>query len=460
MRPSEVWRTTSFRLSLAFGLLFAVGTAALLTSVDVRTSAYLNRRVDGIIQGEAAALMRAPPARLRRELELALDLNGGVNVFAVFSADHARLSGNLRAWPAELKADGRPIEAPPLYGFPAYARLMAFGLPGGEILVVGRDVKLTRELRAILASSLAGSGLAIVVLGAVLGVALSVRPLRRLHLMRSIAEDIAAGDLSRRMPVSGRRDELDTVAATVNAMIGEVERLMREVKSATDTVAHDLRTPLTHVRARLHRLGEATRLDPQEVRLLTLEVDEVLERFRALMRLSELELSARHAGFGDVDLADIARQAVELYRPLAEDQGAELRLSIGAEPRVRADPRLLFEALSNLIDNALKFSGRRARVEVAVGSGPSGVFLQVEDDGPGVPEAERAAILTRFYRGEATRLAPGSGLGLSVVAAIARLHRFQLQFESAAPGLRAIILCAPSRTGVARGEAASDVAAR
>ena len=441
MRASEVWRFSTFRLSLVYGLLFACGTAALLASVDLQTAAYLDRRVDGIIRGEAAALLRTPPARLQRELDVALELNGGVNVFAIFSAAHAPLAGNLRAWPEGLAPGGKPVEAPPKYGFPAYARLMAFALPGGDVLVVGRDVKLTRELRSIIAAALAWSGVAIVVLGAGLGAALSVRPLRRLRLMQVTAEHIAAGDLNRRMPVSRRRDELDIVAATVNVMIGEVERLMREVKAATDTVAHDLRTPLTHVRAGLHRLQQARVHDPVEVQRLTLEVDEVLDRFRALMRLSELESPSRHAGFTEVDLADIARRSVELYRPVADEQHAVLTLNVEAEPVVRADPKLLFEVVSNLVDNALKFSGPGARVSVTVRATSAGPTLVVEDDGPAVPEAERTAILARFYRGEAARLTPGSGLGLSVVAAIARLHRFHLRFESGQPGLRVVMEC-------------------
>ena len=445
MRASEVWRITSFRLSLAFGLLFVCGTAALMASVDLQTATYLDRRADGIIREEAATLLRAPQARLRRDIEVALELNGANNVFAVFSEAHAPVAGNLHAWPAGLQPGGRLVEAPPAYGFPAYSRLVAFPLRDGGILVVGRDLKHTRELHAILTSALAWTGAAIVVLGATLGVGLSVRPLRRLRRMQRIAQDIAAGDLNRRMPVSGRRDELDMVAASVNVMIGEIERLMREVKAATDTVAHDLRTPLTRVRARLHRLQESAAHDPVEVQRLTLEVDEVLDRFRALMRLSELETPARRAGFEEVDLADIARQAVELYRPVAEEAQVGLRLKVEAAPRVRADARLLFEALANLVDNALKFAGPGARVCVGVQGSAAEPRLTVTDDGPGVPESERGALTTRFYRGEGARLAAGSGLGLSVVAAIVRLHRFNLHFESGDPGLRVIIDCSQAR---------------
>jgi signal transduction histidine kinase len=180
---------------------------------------------------------------------------------------------------------------------------------------------------------------------------------------------------------------------------------------------------------------------PGEIARVTAELDEVLERFIAILRISELESRARSAGFAPVDLDKTLRQVAELYQPLAEDAG--LRLNIVSTPGVivEADAKLLFEALSNLVDNAIKFTGPGGGVKLQLEAGAGGPKLTIQDNGPGVPTGERAAVLQRFYRGERDRLTPGSGLGLSIVAAIVRLHRFRLELQDAEPGLRVVIDC-------------------
>jgi len=255
--------------------------------------------------------------------------------------------------------------------------------------------------------------------------------------------EIAAGDLKHRMPVSSRHDELDMFAATVNHMVEEVERLMAEVKGATETIAHDLRTPLTRARARLSRLEQALgEADPraEDALLVIDELDTVLGRFTAILRISELEAQRRRVGFVSVDPGELVRQAAELYGPVAEARGVSLLALADSPPPVEADPKLLFEALSNLVDNAIKFTPEGGRVQVRAETGRR---IVVEDNGPGVPEAELAAVTQRFYRSERDRLTPGSGLGLSIVSAIVRLHGFALHLEDARPGLKAVIDCAP-----------------
>ncbi|WP_174300206.1 HAMP domain-containing sensor histidine kinase [Caulobacter sp. S45] len=437
MRPSEVWRTTTFRLSTLYGLLFALGAIGLLGLVYLQVTSYQVRRVDGILQAQADAMARLPAAELPARIDQAIWLNGGrTSLFAVFSPNGARIAGNLPAPPLALTDHDGTIEVAPTAAFPAYMRILGRRLPSGEELVVGRDVGLAREMRVITASALLWSGALIIAMGLACGVALSIRPIRRLRRMQAVAGHIAAGDFQQRMPVSGRRDELDTVAAAVNAMIVEVERLMGEVKAATDTIAHDLRTPLTRARAQLHRLAMSPEHQPQELQQATVELDEVLERFRALLRLSELEAGQRRAAFAPVDLSALAAEVIDLHQPLAEAEGIGLTASLQSGVGVEGDAKLLFEALSNLVDNALKFTGKGGHVQVEVGLKAGRPYAAVSDDGPGVPEAERAAILNRFYRGSGSRTLPGSGLGLSIVAAIARLHRFELELEDISPGLR------------------------
>jgi signal transduction histidine kinase len=442
MRLRELLRTTTFRLSALYGLLFAVGLVTLLGLVYVRSAGYLTRRVDSILATEAAALGRAPPALLAQRIHEALNLSGqGTSAFELFSAAGAPLAGNLPSMPRRLRLDGPPIEIGPTPGFPTPARVIARRLRDGRVLLVGRDINQLKEMRAIIASALIWSGGAVIAIGLACGVALSVQPLRRLRTLQEACQEIASGDLTRRLPVSRRDDELDMFAATVNYMMREIERLMGEVKSATDTIAHDLRTPLTRARAQLHRLQQTPDAGPADIARIAAELDTVLERFRALMRISELEARERRLGFARADLGGLIAEVADLYQPLAEANGVQLDWSSGAGMAVDADPKLLFEAVSNLVDNAIKFTGEGGLVTLRLGDTLEGPQIIVEDNGPGIPPDERGAVLKRFYRGERDRLVPGSGLGLSIASAIVRLHRFELDLTDAEPGLRAVIRC-------------------
>ena len=281
------------------------------------------------------------------------------------------------------------------------------------------------------------SGLLILLCVAAAAVGFSRAPLRRVRALQRASREIAAGDFSVRMPIAGRHDELDQFANTVNATVEEVGRVVAQVKGVTDAIAHDLRTPLTRVRATLNALSHRPH-DAAEVAAgigrATADLDLVLERFAALLRISELEAGRRRAGFHRIDLALLVAQVAELYEPLAEDR--DIALSVATRPRwIEGDDRLLFEALSNLLDNAIKFARPGGRVGIALTEDDRGPAIEVRDDGPGIPPEERDAVLRRFHRGVAARDVPGSGLGLSVVVAILNLHGFRLHLSDARPGL-------------------------
>lgn len=451
MRFSELRRTTTFRLTLLYGALFAIGTIVLLWMVYIRSVVYMTARVDRIIGIQAQALIQSPRPGLRQRLIEDLTLNGDrMVVFGLFSANGEQLAGNLPTLPAALHLNKEPVEIPPSYGFPSAARLIARALPTGEVLVVGRDVSQLEEMRAITRSALVWSGVLILVAVLVCGTVLSIRPMRRVQRLRAVAQDIARGDLKRRMPTTQRRDELDMFAETLNYMIGEVESLMSEVQGATAVIAHDLLSPLASVTQQLRRLQTTDSVERTEIARIAERIEDVLERFRAILRLAELEAGQRRAGFKRVELAQLVDSATQLYAPLAEEAGVRLLPVVEHGVSAEGDPELMFEALSNLIDNAIKFSPSGGTVQVRVGSTPARPQLIVEDNGPGIPSGERAAVLQRFYRMERSRPVPGSGLGLTVVAAIIRLHDFDLQLEDAAPGVRAIIDC---RTSEARSTA-------
>lgn len=444
-----LWRTTTFRLTVLYGVIFAVGTVALLGMVYAQSVGYLTRRVDGILNTEADGLVHSPVPGLRERLIEDLTLNGSTtNIFALFSADGRYLAGNLDSLPAGLQAGGSPVEVAPRRDFPANARLIERRLPSGELLVVGRDVNQLREMRAIIGSALGWSGITIILAGLTLAVLLSVRPLRRLRTLQLAGAAIAAGDLTRRMPTSDRLDELDMFASTVNRMMDQVEILMSEVKGATDVIAHDLLTPLTRARTRLSRMPQSTQPGYEELDLAIDEIDDVLERFRAILRMSQLDSRDRRAGFSLIDLNDVLASVADLYEPVAEAAGIELLTTRAEVEPVLADPKLLVEAVSNLVDNAIKFSPSGGKVHIEIGGGEAATpRIIVADDGPGIGLAERTAVLQRFRRAERNSIVPGFGIGLSVVAAIARLHGFELSLQDAAPGLRAVIDCRRHKPG-------------
>ena len=442
MRLELFWRTSTFQLSLVYALIFALVTTALLGEVYLRSAAYMTTRVDAILAAEAHALERGSPGELGRWVTEVAAVDGGrTSQFGVFSADGRWMAGALHAVPPGLRPGGPTIETDVVAEPPVRLRLIARRLAGGGQLVVGRNVDPLREVERLIASALIWTGVVAVSGGAICGLALSLAPIRRLRALERISREIAAGDMGRRMPASGRGDELDMFVEAVNAMMEEIERLMAEVKASADTLAHDLRTPLTRIRARLNRLREAGGAGGEEAALATEEIEMLMERFRAILRISEIEVSARRAGFAETDLAGVVVEVLDLYQPMAEHLGVTLVSHVGAPVVVQADRRLLFEALANLVDNAVKFAGPGAQVRLGLADGPKVVHLTVEDDGPGVPESERSAVLNRFYRGERDRLTPGSGLGLAVVAAIVRLHRWHLILEDAGPGLRVVIEC-------------------
>jgi signal transduction histidine kinase len=317
-------------------------------------------------------------------------------------------------------------------------------LPWGEVLIVERDARQLTELRRIVLGALLWSGAVIAILGLIAGVLLSARPLRRIQAMRSASEAIGAGDFGVRLPVSGRLDELDELAAIANAMMDEAERSMIQARTVGEGVAHELRTPLTRLRARLdHACQDLATDDPRRPLLeqCVVETDAVLARFRAMLRIAAVEARGRRMGVGQVDLSAIALQIAELYEPVATERNTALVVDIAPGLSVRADGELLLEAISNLVDNALKFTPGGGRVVVRAALVDGVPMTEVADNGPGIAEAERQLVLKRFYRSDRDANIEGHGLGLSLVAAVADLHGFELSFADARPGLIVRIIC-------------------
>lgn len=430
----DMRRTSVFRLTAILGSLFLVGIIALLGLIYGLTARELTRRTDFVLHQQERLWRSVPPAELRDRIADQVGHGGeALGYVALLSPYGKPIVGNIGH--VAPQATDQPIEIEAAAGHGPIRFLVARIAHGGTILI-GRDISQIRDLRQRLLIILLASGFVTVSGMALAAIALSVEPQRRVRDLQRSAREIAAGRLDMRMPIAGRHDELDQFALTVNFMVEDVAQLMEQVKGVTDAIAHDLRTPLTRVRAQLHRarhLPSAAAELPGLLAGAEGDLDLALNRFAALLRVSEIEAGARRAAFASTDMAQLLEEIITLYGPLAEEGGLALTADIGALPIVSADRHLLFEAISNLIDNAIKFS--RSAVRVNASRHDAAVIVEISDDGPGIAAGERDAALRRFHRGARAAGYPGTGLGLSIAAAILTLHGFSLELGDAAPGL-------------------------
>jgi hypothetical protein len=267
--------------------------------------------------------------------------------------------------------------------------------------------------------------------------------LARLDSINRKSHEIMAGDLSQRLPLTRAGDEFDTLAANLNRMLDRTERLMKGMREVTDSVAHDLRTPLNRLRNRLE--GALGDLDTEsrewsEIEAAVAETDRLIGTFNAILMIAEAEAGIVREAMAPVQLPVLVAGVVELYEPLAEEKGIALELAPSGAATIRGNKSLITQALANLLDNAIKYTPADGQVRVAVEDTPSGVALIVADNGPGIPDADRTRVIERFVRLEASRNSPGTGLGLSLVAAVARMHDARLELADNNPGLRATLL--------------------
>jgi len=440
-------RTTTFRLSVIYSAALLFGVVALVSLIYWQISTYLMRQADGNLQGQMRSLLYLDLDQLPGELDrLAIGDLRNVYYYGLFSASGQHLGGEVQALPKGLPLNGQSHEwrAP---GFQQGARALAQKLGQGQILFVGFDTKTLSHLRSILLDALLLSGTLIVLGGLGLGTFLGYKPLRRVARLQVVSQRIAEGDLSQRLPLSRRGDELDMLSALVNQMMEEVERLLDNVKSVGDNVAHDLRTPLNTLRMQLHRTLEQWDQAPSEKQQVRLEkalaaTDVLLRRFRALQRIAEIDNQARSAGMRLFSPGDLLREMFEDYEAVAQEAGIDLTLSLQAVGPLLGDREMLAEALMNLIENALKFTPAGGRVELRLLEDAAGTRIEVQDNGAGIAEAERDSVLNRFCRGQQGQNVAGAGLGLAIVAAVARAHHFELRLEDATPGLRVVLAMA------------------
>jgi signal transduction histidine kinase len=312
-------------------------------------------------------------------------------------------------------------------------------LPGGERLLVGRDISDLDSFADQIKAAVISVGALIFVLAAVVSILVTRRTVGRIEQINATSRAIMQSGLDKRIPLRGTNDEWDRVAENLNLMLDRIETLMGEVKQVSDSVAHDLRTPLTRMRGRLEKAYHGPRVGENDQTLIgdtIADLDAVLRIFLSIMRIAQIETQERKEAFRTVNLAEIAGQVVELYDAAAEQDGTRLTVIGDREVLVTGDRDLIFDAIANLVDNAIKHGRAGGQVVVANENMDGKPVVSIADDGPGIPADQYEHVFKRFYRLEHSRYTPGNGLGLSLVAAVARLHGARIEMLDNAPGLK------------------------
>jgi signal transduction histidine kinase len=445
------FNTNAFRLAAIYFALFAGSVLALLTFFYLSTANFIEKQIEATIDAEIRGLQEQYVQRGLSGLILVIDQRSAPGradnmIYLITDPALRPLAGNLLQWPGPRSLQEGWISFPVEVGSGATkethrALASVFVLEGNNRLLVGRDLRDATVFRDRVLATLAWSALIALGLGIAGGVFMTRHMLGRVEAVANTAEHIIHGDLAQRIPLNGSGDEFDQLGANLNAMLDQIERLLAGMRQVTDNIAHDLRTPLSRLRARL----EVTLLEKPNpsnyadvLRETIAEADQLLGTFNALLSIAEAEAGTRRATATTVDLAEIARAVAELYEPVADEKGLSLIYTDSGAVPVRGDRHLLSQAIANLLDNAFKYTPSGA-VTLSVVRAGTNARIEVADNGPGVPLAQREAVFDRFVRLEGSRSTPGNGLGLSLVRAVAKLHDGVVWLEDNNPGLKAVM---------------------
>jgi signal transduction histidine kinase len=438
--------SSTFRLALIAIGVFGLIVSAIFAYVYWSTLSYVRDRSDRAITIEQARLDEAYARSGRDGLSALItqriaDKGFADHVYLLAGPGSAVLAGNLRQWPPDVVGPGWAefrVSLPQSTRGSALVRAMTETFSNGDRLLVGRDISdLDRFMAQIRAA-----GFAVVVLIIVLAAAASIgvtrRTVGRIESINATSRAIMLSGLDQRIPLRGSHDEWDRVAENLNLMLDRIQTLMGDVKQVGENIAHDLRTPLTRMRGRLEKAYHSSRDGGADAVLIgdtIADLDAVLGMFASITRISEIETRARKGAFRSVNLAEIAGEVVELYDAAAEQVTTGLGLAGDPAVLVTGDRDLLFDAIANLVDNAIKHGRPGGLVTVTCDNEEGGAVIAVADNGPGIPADQRDHVFKRFYRLEQSRYTPGNGLGLSLVAAVASLHGAEVELRDNAPGL-------------------------
>jgi len=450
MRAGHLLRTQAFRIVLVYVVLFALSVTALLAFTYWNTRRTLDGQTDQIVEAELTGLAEQYQHFGLRGLAQSVRnraTHGGQALYLLTDAARRPLAGNLDSWPQTMAAAANIVEFDyerPVDGKLETRRARGRMLPvtGGLVLLVAQDVHERFLTTRMFTTTLPWTVILILLLGLLGGALMSRNMLQRLDAINRTSGEIIAGDLTRRVPRTGSGDEFDTLAENLNRMLDRIERLMKGLREVTDSVAHDLRTPLNRLRNRLEesvaRLN-ASGTQAGEIERAIAETDQLIGTFNALLLIAETDAGTTRAAMTVLDLQSVAADVLELYEPLAEERGVKLTLAPG-NVAIEGNRSLIAQALANLVDNAIKYTPEGGVVRIGTDVGEKRVELSVTDSGPGIPPEDRARVVDRFVRLEASRHSPGTGLGLSLVAAVAHFHNAELALEDNQPtGLKAVL---------------------
>jgi len=439
------WRSVTARLTLAWALLSTVTIGAVFGLLYWRAVGVVEQQAADTVAAEIRSLAEHyGEAGLLGVVRVVQERSAGANeaepVYLVVDPFGNRLAGNLLAWPHTIPPDGvwrqvelyrRGEERPILIGARAHA------LPGGARLLVGRALAGRLLIQDAIGEAVLWALAALWTLAVGGGLLLSRTILRRVDEVAAINREVMVGDLGRRVPLRGSDDEFDRLAASMNAMLERIEELMVGMRTVTDSIGHDLRSPLTRLRTRLERIQAADGSEGERsaaIEAAVADIDSTLDLLGRLLDIARAESRLNRDQMTEVDLATIARDIAEMYGPVAEDRGLAIEVSAAAAVPIIGHGELLAQAVSNLVDNATKYARRRIRLAASAEAGVA--RFRVSDDGPGVPPDDRERATQRFVRLDPSRSGQGAGLGLSLVAAVVRLHGGSLLLDDAGPGLQ------------------------
>jgi len=471
---TKLFRTVTFRLSLTYLALFGAAASIAMVYIYWNTTVLLSRQLHQTIDAELKGLAEQYKAGGLDQLVKTIadrSKTPGNSLYLVADPQGHRIAGNLSAVSPELWDSRGPVEF--VYSRPAQggaeARLAyanVFRLTGDYRLIVGRDIEERRELARVIGSAMLWGLGFMALLGIGGGYWVSRNLLDRVDEIAATSRTIMGGDLSRRLPVKGSGDELDRLSEGLNSMLSRIEQLMTSLREVSDNIAHDLKTPLSRLRNRVEAALSKPYEEPayREALERTIEeADGLIKTFNALLSIARLEAGAGGENRETLDVSALVDELAELYEPVAEERGLELMASADEPIFVRADRQLLGQAIANLLDNAIKYgapadgatgSGAKPEIRIAARGDGNMAKIVVIDHGPGVPAQERERVLGRFVRLEASRSEPGSGLGLSLVAAVASLHGGCLKLEDNEPGLRVVLTLPREHNALIKGTAA------
>lgn len=468
-RLIQLWRTSTVRLTATFILIFIIFSILLLGFIGWQSSVQIQRQQANDIDREVQVLQRIDANQGIRALAFALERisrSPGPGVYYLGDATGQYLLGNVADVPANvliepgtysfdyeqadalaeapedpngLRSRVRPTKS-------GYAVVRSVVLSNGMRLVVGRDVVERRGFSAIIVQSFLFGVLGIILFSVIAGGVTARRVLKRIDTIRDTSTKIMSGNLSERVPVTKRNDEFDGLATNLNAMLDRIEQLLQGLKEVTDNVAHDLKTPLTRLRNQAEsalREGASDQSRQQALETTIAESDRLIQTFNALLMIARAEAGAPSGALSDIDVSAIVADVAELYGPVAEDEGIVVETAIAEGVHLHANRELIGQAMVNLLENAVKYAKPEGEgqgsIKVGLRQANGRVLIEVADNGPGIPEEDRKRVLERFVRLEKSRSETGSGLGLSLVDAVARLHGGTFRIEDNAPGVRAVI---------------------